>query len=154
MSNLKITVRRALPGDAQSIASLYAELVSNSDIAVLPERIAEISQDRNTALFVGERRGRICGTALISLCADVMFKSQPFALVENVVVSSEARGQGIGKALFDHIEAFCLASDCSKIMLLSSIDREHAHRFFEGAGFMGSSKRGFVKYRRDFMAMT
>ena len=153
METIEPVVRHALPDDAEWIASLYAELVSNSAIAVLPERIREISKDLNTALFVCESKGVVCGTALVSLCADVMFKSQPFAVVENVVVSSSVRSQGIGTVLLRHIETFCLAHDCSKIMLLSSINREQTHRFFERAGFSGSSKRGFIKYRSKFVAM-
>ena len=153
MPNLELTVRRALPVDAESIAVLYAELVSNPAVNVSPERIAEVSKYQNTALFVCESQGVVCGTALVCLCSDVMFNSQPFAVVENVVVSPSARSQGIGTALLHHIEAFCLANDCSKIMLLSSINREHAHRFFERARFVGSSKRGFIKYRRNFVAM-
>jgi hypothetical protein len=35
-------------------------------------------------------------------------------------------------------------------MLLSSQEREDAHRFFERSGFVGSAKHGFVKYRRNF----
>jgi len=151
MLKVEPAVRRAQPFDATSISLLYMELVSNPAVEVLPERIAEISQDGNTALLVCEIHGTICGTALISLCADVMFRSQPFAVVENVVVSSLARSQGIGTVLFRHIEAFCLANDCSKIMLLSSTNREHAHRFFERMGFAGSSKHGFIKYRSNFV---
>ena len=79
-----------------------------------------------------------------------MFGSQPFAVIENVVVNEAVRGKGLGEAPLRHIEAFCLAMDCSKIMLLSSIQREQAHRFFERVGFAGSSKRGFVKYRWQF----
>jgi N-acetylglutamate synthase-like GNAT family acetyltransferase len=143
-------IRRASPSDAQSIASRYAQLVSNPALAVLPERIAALAGDSQTALLVCERQGRIVGTALVSLCADVMFGHQPFAVVENVVVDAGVRSRGIGTALFCHVEAFCLASDCSKIMLLSAVGREDAHRFFERAGFAGSKKRGFVKYRREF----
>jgi len=152
MTTLEATVRRALPSDANSIAALYTQLVSNPAVAVLPERIAEISRDPNTALFVCELESRVCATALVSLCADVMFKSQPYAVVENVIVDSSTQRLGVGTALFRHIEAFCLANDCFKIMLLSSTNREHAHRFFERAGFLGSSKRGFVKYRSHFEA--
>jgi len=150
MSKLEPIIRRALPVDAEGIAMLYAELVSHPAIVVLPERIAEVSQDSNTALFVCEGDKGLCGTALVSLCADVMFKSQPFAVVENVVVASSARSQGIGTMMLRHIEAFCLARDCSKIMLLSSANRVQAHRFFERAGFGGSEKCGFIKYRRNF----
>ncbi|WP_205700904.1 GNAT family N-acetyltransferase [Jeongeupia sp. USM3] len=131
---------------------MYAELVGNPEVSVRPERIARIADDTNTALFVAEMRGCICCTALVSLCNDVMFDSQPFAVVENVVVTSACRNAGVGRSLFEQIEAFCLAADCSKIMLLSSAERVDAHRFFERVGFVGATKRGFVKYRRHFSA--
>ena len=143
-------IRNALPSDASRIAELYGQLVSNPAVTVLPERIAAISNDRNTGLFVCEYEGEVQGSALVSLCADVMFGTQPFAVVENVVVNTALRNQGLGSALLHHVEAFCLANDCSKIMLMSSIEREQAHRFFERAGFVGSKKRVFVKYRSAF----
>lgn len=145
-----LVIRNARPDDAKCIAELYRQLVSNPAITVQPERILAVSGDPNTALFVCELSGEVQATALVSLCADVMFGSQPFAVIENVVVNEAVRGKGLGEALLRHIEAFCLAMDCSKIMLLSSIQREQAHRLFERAGFAGSSKRGFVKYRRQF----
>jgi N-acetylglutamate synthase-like GNAT family acetyltransferase len=150
--HVMLIIRNARPDDAERIAELYKQLVSNPEVMVQPGRISAISGDPNTGLFVCELSGEVQGTALVSLCADVMFGSQPFAVIENVVVDEDVRGQGLGEALLRHIEAFCLASNCSKMMLLSSIQREDAHRFFERAGFAGSSKRGFVKYRRQFQA--
>lgn len=145
-------VRPAKPMDSKRIAELYGQLAQNPQVSVLPERIGNISDDTNTGLFVCEYRGVVEGTALVSLCADVMFGFQPFAVVENFVVNEVHRGQGLGALLLRHIEAFCLSRDCSKIMLLSSAQREDAHRFFERSGFTGSSKRGFVKYRHQFRA--
>ena len=55
-----------------------------------------------------------------------------------------------GRTHFQNVEEFCIARDCSKIMLLSSISRVNAHRFFERPGLGSDSKRGFVKYRRHF----
>jgi GNAT superfamily N-acetyltransferase len=152
MGDIEISVRRGLPTDAGAIARLYAQLVNNPSISVLPERIAQLASDPNTALFVAECEGHLSGTALVSLCADVMFGSQPFAVVENVVVDVRSRGQGIGAELMSHVEAFCHTSDCSKIMLLSASERVHAHDFFERMGFVGKLKRAFVKYRRAFDA--
>lgn len=144
------TIRNALPSDAARIAELYRQLVGNPAVCVQPERIAAIANDKDTGLFVCEYQGTVHGSALVSLCADVMFGAQPFAVVENVVVDTQLRKQGLGAALLRHIEVFCLAHDCSKIMLLSASQREQAHRFFERAGFAGSKKRGFVKYRSAF----
>jgi N-acetylglutamate synthase-like GNAT family acetyltransferase len=148
----QVAVRRAEGADAPAIQSLYRELVSNSGVSVSRQRVAEVAQDPCTALFVAEAEGVVVGTVLVSLCSDVMFESQPFAVVENVVVASGCRGSGVGAALMREVERYCLAAECSKIMLLSSAERAEAHRFFEKVGFVGAVKKGFVKYRRQFGA--
>jgi N-acetylglutamate synthase-like GNAT family acetyltransferase len=146
------SIRHAEPADANRITELYRQLVSNTAISVQAERISAISEDAKTALFVCALDGQVEGSALVCLCADVMFDSQPFAVVENIIVNEAVRGKGLGAALLRHIEAFCLAKNCSKIMLLSASQRERAHHFFEQAGFTGTSKRGFVKYRSQFQS--
>jgi GNAT superfamily N-acetyltransferase len=99
---------------------------------------------------VCEIDGYVRGTVLICLCADAMYARQPFAVVENLVVDQECRGNGIGHALLREAERFCLSRSCSKMMLLSSASRADAHRFFEQVGFRGDRKRGFVKYHSQF----
>jgi GNAT superfamily N-acetyltransferase len=147
------TIRRATGDDASDIATLYHELIERPDIDVLPERLTQIASDPNTALFVCEGDSRLLATALVSLCADVMYGFQPYAVIENFVVDSDFRRKGVGTALITHIENFCLDADCSKIMILSAMNRVSAHSFFEDAGFAGTSKRGFVKYRRSMRRM-
>jgi N-acetylglutamate synthase-like GNAT family acetyltransferase len=145
-------VRKATELDAPQIAQLYAMLVSDSAVRVLPQRLAEIASDPNTAVFIFEDGEAVLGTVLVSLCADVTFGRRPFAVVENIVVDQAARGLRIGERLLQAVEAFCTAADCSKIMLLSGTSRERAHTFFERCGYSGSTKRGFVKYRTAFGA--
>lgn len=148
----RFTIRKAAPDDAQAITRLYRQLVGNQEINVLPPRIAAIAEDPSNRLFVCELDDQVRGTVLVSLCADVMFGTQPFAVLENFVIDDALRGTGLGSALMANVEAFCLEQDCSKLMLLSSAGREEAHRFFTRAGFSGSAKRGFVKYRRAFVS--
>ena len=104
------TFRKAIAADASAIANLYRELVSNAPIMVLPERIEEIAHDKNTYLIVCDDDNEIVATALLTLANDVMFTRQPFALLENVIVSKHVQRKGVGKGLMDHIEKFCLAA--------------------------------------------
>ena len=150
MSRAAILVRSAQPTDAAAIERLYHVLAPNPAIRVLPERIAQVCADPNTELLAAEREQVVQGTALLTLCMDVMFKEQPFAVIENVVVAPECRGKGIGSALFARLESIALQRNCSKVMLLSSAARSEAHVFFQKLGYNGSAKRGFIKYRREF----
>ena len=149
---LSIAVRRARAGDAGEIRRLYAQLVSNPSLDVLPQRLAELEASADAALLVAARGDRLAGTVLVCLCPDAMFGRRPFAVVENIVVDAAARGQGVGAQLLHEVERFCLAADCSKIMLLSAAERSDAHAFLERLGYAGDRKRGFVKYRSAFAA--
>jgi GNAT superfamily N-acetyltransferase len=143
-------VRAAARADATALQSLYRQLVDDGNVNVTESQIQMIEKDRRTRLLVCEINGSVCATVLVSLCEDVMYADQPFAVVENLVVDQGCRGNGIGQALLREVEQFCLSRNCSKIMLLSSMTRVDAHRFFEHAGFRGDRKRGFVKYRSQF----
>ncbi|MFZ1301508.1 MAG: GNAT family N-acetyltransferase [Candidatus Microsaccharimonas sp.] len=143
-------IRRASAHDAIAIGGLYRQLVSNPAVSISPEHLTKLYESEHHFVFVAEQGGLVCGTVLLSLCQDVMFGTQPFAVVENVVVEQSARSQGVGAALLQEVEATCKRANCSKIMLLSSSQRTEAHKFFERQGFTGESKIGFVKYRRSF----
>ena len=80
MTRSPLVIRKAIAEDAPAIQELYGQLVGNPYVLVLPERIASVGQDPMTKLLVAEAAG------LVSLCSDVMFQNQPFAVVENVVV--------------------------------------------------------------------
>jgi len=144
------TVRRARAADAPALAGLYAQLVGNPAMHVLPERLDELAGRGDAALLVASLGGAVAGTVFVAWCPDAMFGRRPFAIVENIVVDAAARGRGLGAALLAEVERLSLARDCSKIMLLSASERVEAHRFFERAGFVGGRKRGFVKYRSAF----
>ncbi|WP_413192506.1 GNAT family N-acetyltransferase [Pararobbsia alpina] len=145
-----LTIRNAAPDDASAIGALYRQLVSDPHVRVDSSRIQTILHDPRTCLFVCDVNGQVVATALVSLCFDVMYGDQPFAVVENVVVDTQHRGNGIGEKLLHEIERFCADKDCSKITLTSSASRVDAHRFFERVGFLSDAKRAFVKYRRQF----
>lgn len=153
MSCLPI-VRAAARADAAALQSLYRQLIDDDNVNVTESQIQMIEEDTRTRLLVCEIDGSVCATVLISLCPDVMYASQPFAVVENLVVDRGCRGHGIGQVLLREVEEFCLPRNCSKMMLLSSVSRVNAHRFFEHVGFRGDRKRGFVKYRSQFGTAT
>jgi len=72
--------RRARPQDAAQVARLYAQLVANPGLQVLPGRLGELAHASDAALFVVEEDGQLVGTVLVALCPDVMFGRRPFAV--------------------------------------------------------------------------
>ncbi|WP_220669724.1 GNAT family N-acetyltransferase [Paraburkholderia fungorum] len=148
--NSLLTIRTARRADADALQSLYRQLVNDENVNPTESQIQILEEDARTQLLVCEIEGHVRGTVLICLCSDAMYAGQPFAVVENLVVDLEFRGNGVGRALLREVEQFCLSRNCSKMMLLSSASRVRAHRFFEQVGFSGDRKRGFIKYRRQF----
>jgi N-acetylglutamate synthase-like GNAT family acetyltransferase len=140
-------IREARAEDAGAIQRLYGLLVpQNPRIHVLPERLERLRGDASSFCFVDERDGKVVGTVLLHLCPDVMFEERPYALLENLVVDPEVRGGGVGRALLEHAERVCREHHCTKIMLLSGVQRTEAHGFFERLGYDGSVSRAFKKY--------
>jgi N-acetylglutamate synthase-like GNAT family acetyltransferase len=145
-------IRRAAAGDAEAIERLYRELVTDPLVSVLPDHVAAISQSPTSFLLIAESLGEVCGTVLLTICPDAMYRRQPFGVVENIVVTRAKRGSGIGRLLLSQVEDLAITHDCTKLMLLSSVSRETAHHFFRSCGFAGDTKHAFVKYRTQFTA--
>lgn len=138
--------RPAQPSDAEQIKNLYLELVQDPNIDVDPNSIQSLAEDKNNILIVGEHSGKLVATAFMTICPDVMYRDQPFAIIENIVVKESERGNGIGKALMAQLNQNARDRRCTKIMLLSSSKRPDAHIFFNRCGYDGATKVGFVNY--------
>lgn len=143
------SIRRATQADAPAIEALYRELVSDGDVQVLPEHIAALAESSTSFLLVAKVDDIVYGTALLTLCPDVMFGAQPFGVIENIVVAPGMRGRGLGRSLLLQIEQIAEHHDCSKLMLMSNRTRRDTNVFFQRRGFNGETKRAFVKYRRQ-----
>lgn len=146
----RVVIRRAGAHDAPAIKGLYRQLVSDSNVCVDSAQVATLAASSTSFLLVAEVGGVTCATALLTLCADVMYRTQPFGVVENVIVAESMRGRGIGRDLLARVEQLAVTHDCTKLMLLSSVARSDAHAFFRRCGFVGDTKQAFVKYRRNF----
>jgi N-acetylglutamate synthase-like GNAT family acetyltransferase len=149
-SDPSCVIREAGERDADAIQSLYHELVGDGKTRVSREQVAILGRSPASFLLVVEAEGTVCATALLTLCADAMHGTQPFGVVENVVVARHLRGRGVGSRLLAHIERLAREHDCTKLMLLSGSHRPQAHAFFRNCGFAGETKQAFVKYRSQF----
>jgi N-acetylglutamate synthase-like GNAT family acetyltransferase len=141
-----ISVRQAEAKDAFKIQELLYYLTNNSDVCVLPERLDEVASCDYSFVFVAEYLGVVVGTLQLTMCPDVMFRSQPYAVIENIVVNEEHQKLGIGSSLMNSAFDLCVRRSCSKIMISSSVNRLGAHKFFENLGFSSTGKKSFIKY--------
>jgi GNAT superfamily N-acetyltransferase len=71
-------------------------------------------------------------------------RDEPVGRLIALVVSESHRGQGVGRALVDHVEMRARREGCVQIDLSSSDRRDGAHAFYRRLGFADVSRR-FVK---------
>lgn len=131
--------------DIPALLELYRELlpVENSpqDMAFHYEAML---QNPDYALLVVKEDGKLLGSALGICCHCLAFQGKPFLVIEDVIVRDGLRGKGIGRKLFEALEAFALEKGCAYSMLVSSGYRKEAHVFYEKMGFT-EDVRGFRK---------
>jgi len=61
------------------------------------------------------------------------------AVLEDVIVAQEYRGQGLGRRLVEHVLAWCTAEGLSRVTLLADRDNVPALAFYRHLGFEPSN---------------
>ena len=97
-----------------------------------------IQQDANQHLIVAIRDAEIVGLLQLTFIPGLTHKGTWRAQIEGVRVRAGQRGQGTGKALFEHAIAQAKAQHCKLLQLTSDNTRPDAHGFYEALGFVGS----------------
>lgn len=98
----------------------------------------EIEQDPKSTFWVVERDGRVVGCAQLSCIPGLASRGMKRGLVESVRVTSELRGQGLGRWFMAELIAKAREAGCGVVQLTSDKRRAEAHRFYENLGFKRS----------------
>src|SRR5438445_5886956 len=115
----KPIIREATEADLPQLVALLAQLAPDDSeredmSSPLPYSyhivMRQILDTPGQSVFVQEERGKIVGTAALSIMPNVSHRGTPYAIIENVVVDQKARSKGYGELLMRHaIEAARLA---------------------------------------------
>jgi GNAT superfamily N-acetyltransferase len=97
----------------------------------LAERVLN---DRATTAFVGTIAGEPAGVIAVHPDADY-FTGHPRAYVDILVVSPEAEGQGIGRALLQHVEGWARTRGFLEVVLDVFAGNEGATAFYTRCGY-------------------
>ncbi len=133
-----ITIRKASKSDLGAILALYAELeigASQSLDLHDAERIFErMKRYPNYTIYVAEL-DQVVGAFALLIMDNLAHLGAPSGIVEDVVVHSQWRGRGIGKAMMQFAMERCAQAGCYKLVLSSNLKRESAHEFYKSLGF-------------------
>ena len=137
-------IRPATADDFDSLWQLYKLLEVDGDPAVTSREaehvfVAILARPAHT-IYMAEASGEIVGTYALVFVPGLTHGARDSAIIEDVVVAPNQRGRGIGKWMMRDALERCRQRACYKLVLSSHLQRENAHRFYEGLGF---SKHGF-----------
>lgn len=111
----------------------------------LPTLVAEVLSCAQARCFVVECDGRPLGYALLVRRVSVCYENAPVWL-EELAVSPEARGQGIGSILLEHCERYALEIGADQLVLTNRRSRESYQRsFYAKRGYKELDSAVFVK---------
>lgn len=139
-----ILIREAREEDVAEILKLYrdAELGVENEFTV-EQACAQLAVFRkypSYRIFVAVEEGRVVGTYELLIMDNMAKGGRKSGVVEDVAVSPDYRGRGVGRALMMHARELCRQASCDKFVLSSNLKRTEAHLFYEALGF---EKHGF-----------
>lgn len=131
----------------ESLNTLYHELIGGpTDPVKLETAFRAIREDSRYVLLGAFVDGELLGSMMGIVCQDLVGDCRPFMVIENVVVSSRARRQGIGKKLMTALEDIAHERDCYYIIFVSGEKRKEAHVFYEKMGYKEERVEGYRKH--------
>ena len=134
-------VRQAEPGDLDRLLELYegpGRLYRN--VEPLNQNRAEdlftrVLLDPNQRMLVAEVHGEPVGTVVLVVPPNLAHGGAPYAVVENVVVDEEYRGEDVGRTLMEEAMKLAREARAYKLTLSANTGRDGAHEFYRSLGF-------------------
>ena len=145
-----IFIRVATDKDLPDILKLYSQpdmdnnqVLELSDAAIIFDKMKSYPDYH---VYIAEIGGAIVGTFALAILDNLAHMGSKSGLVEDVVVSREYQGQGIGKQMMSFAIEACKGKNCYKLCLSSNLKRHNAHKFYDSLGF---KKHGY-SYLMEF----
>ena len=140
-----MNLRSASYKDIDQLLTLLNELGYPSDKDTITESLTRYKRSDEYEVLVAEHEGRVLGC--ISLHVMKLFHTAGNAgRITSLVISSESRGKGIGKALVNAADRYFKSMDCVKTEVTSGDHRKEAHQFYQSEGFVIDERRFIKKY--------
>jgi len=137
-----MSIRDARLEDASALVPLLDELGYPAVEAGVTELLRSVT-DEGARVIVEESNGRIQGFAVLHRMR-TLHRPAPVAYLSALVVATDSRGRGVGRALVDAVSAIGASWGCSTLELTSNDRRVESHEFYASLGFSSESR----KFRR------
>lgn len=145
-------IRKALPGDAAQLLDLirlHAVFERATACVTEADLVAILSAHKPpTHLIVAEDEKSLIGYAALTFDY-ALWTACRFAHLDCLFVRETARGQGIGKHLFDHVGLLAEEAGVEQMEWQTPVWNLNAIRFYEREGGIGQPKMRFSKHVRS-----
>jgi len=132
----QIEVRDAKFEDLERLCEIYSEAFR--DTTPMPKHWWKIMEDPNIYYRVAVQGERVLGVASLIAINKILRSGSRMGLIEDVAVSSEARGLGLGKLLIEDLLALGGEVGCYKVVLNCSDDNV---KFYEKCGMYNAENQ-------------
>jgi GNAT superfamily N-acetyltransferase len=131
----KPRLRAAAESDLDAMTQLVGRLFAlEPDFAFDPAKVRHalallLTREEAAALWVAEQAGRVIGMCTAQIVLSTA-EGGPVAWVEDVVVSPDQRGRGIGRLLLDAVTTWAKRRGITRLQLLADHENEAALGFY------------------------
>jgi ribosomal protein S18 acetylase RimI-like enzyme len=130
-------LRDATPDDAPPIAELIQDLAqaTGETSPITPAYITKYLAFPGCHILLAEEHGNIVGLLSYSIRPN-LYHSGDTALIEELIVRSAWRGQGVGGALLVELLARVKETGCVEVSVTTLADNQGAIRFYRAHGLV------------------
>jgi len=129
--------REASPGDETAIATLIQDLAQSmgETSPIAPDFVSTYLAFPGCHILLAVEHGQIVGLLSYSIRPN-LYHSGDTALIEELIVRSTWRGQGVGGVLLEALLARLKESGCVEVSVTTLPDNQGAIRFYRTHGLM------------------
>ena len=123
---MDLKIRKAAESDLRAVLRLYAQSGMDNGRVLTIDTASKILQRMATypeyAVYVATAHdGSVVGTFALLVMDNLAHMGTPSAVVEDVCVDEQLRGQGVGRTMMHFAMAFARERRCYKLALSSSV---------------------------------
>jgi GNAT superfamily N-acetyltransferase len=126
-------VRDAHPADVAAVHGLIGQLADAPGDAAFCARFERVLAEDGHRVIVAEIDGTVVG--VLHVFERPALEKPCEAVVQALVVDSEARSSGVGEALMREAEVWAQSRKLPSVSLYSGDHRKRAHAFYERIGY-------------------
>jgi GNAT superfamily N-acetyltransferase len=129
-----LVIRRAQPGDSESLLPLLDQLGYRSELDDVRPRLERLLAAPDSKVLVAESEGQLVGLVTFHVF-ELIYRPRPQCRLTALVVDENHRRRGIGARLVEAVHQAAREHGCFRVELTTRTGRGEAIPFYTALGF-------------------